>query len=71
MIPGEKIVFLIYASREAEALRASGVEGWFDKNELVAATRWIQPKPGRGSRNLHSGPAPSALRHGIRRNHAR
>ncbi|MBC7369152.1 MAG: toll/interleukin-1 receptor domain-containing protein [Undibacterium sp.] len=42
-----KAVFLSYASQDAvaveriaEALRASGVEVWFDKNELVGGDAW-------------------------------
>ncbi|OYU74744.1 MAG: hypothetical protein CFE45_34125, partial [Burkholderiales bacterium PBB5] len=44
-----KAVFLSYASQDAEAvariaeaLRASGVEVWFDKNELVGGDAWDQ-----------------------------
>src|SRR4051812_50056009 len=44
-----KAVFLSYASQDApaveriaEALRASGVEVWFDQNELVGGDAWDQ-----------------------------
>jgi TolB-like protein len=44
---GNKAVFLSYASQDAdaarricEALRASGVEVWFDQNELVGGDAW-------------------------------
>ena len=44
-----KAVFLSYASQDAaaveriaEALRAAGVEVWFDKNELVGGDAWDQ-----------------------------
>lgn len=33
-------VFLSYASQDAAALRASGVEVWFDQNELVGGDAW-------------------------------
>mgnify|MGYP000373120596 CR=1 FL=1 len=50
MSPAEnKAVFLSYASQDAEAvqriaeaLRASGVEVWFDKDELVGGDAWDQ-----------------------------
>ena len=42
-----KAVFLSYASQDAEAvrriaeaLRAAGVEVWFDQNELVGGDAW-------------------------------
>src|SRR4051812_35924641 len=47
--PENKAVFLSYASQDAlaveriaEALRASGVEVWFDQNELVGGDAWDQ-----------------------------
>jgi len=47
-------VFLSYASQDAEAvariaeaLRAGGVEVWFDKNELVGGDAWDQKSAGR------------------------
>jgi len=43
----KKAVFLSYASQDApvvrgiaEALRAAGVEVWFDQNELVGGDAW-------------------------------
>ena len=45
--PANRAVFLSYASQDAEAveriaaaLRAAGVEVWFDKNELVGGDAW-------------------------------
>jgi hypothetical protein len=45
--PGSRAVFLSYASQDAEAarriavaLRASGVEVWFDQNEIVDGDAW-------------------------------
>jgi hypothetical protein len=45
--PTSKAVFLSYASQDAEAanriceaLRAAGVEVWFDQNELVGGDAW-------------------------------
>ena len=47
--PAGKAVFLSYASQDAEvatriceALRAAGVEVWFDQNELVGGDAWDQ-----------------------------
>jgi tetratricopeptide (TPR) repeat protein len=47
--PDTKAVFLSYASQDAEsakriaeALRAAGVEVWFDQNELVGGDAWDQ-----------------------------
>ena len=44
-----KAVFLSYASQDAEAakricyaLRAAGVEVWFDQNELTGGDAWDQ-----------------------------
>ena len=49
MSGASKAVFLSYASQDAleveriaEALRAAGVEVWFDKNELVGGDAWDQ-----------------------------
>ncbi len=49
MSESTKAVFLSYASQDApaveriaEALRASGIEVWFDKNELVGGDAWDQ-----------------------------
>ncbi len=49
MADSSKAVFLSYASQDAgavsriaEALRATGVEVWFDKNELVGGDAWDQ-----------------------------
>ncbi len=49
MSVSSKAVFLSYASQDAEAakriceaLRAAGVEVWFDKNELVGGDAWDQ-----------------------------
>ena len=46
---GNKAVFLSYASQDAEparriadALRAAGIEVWFDQNELVGGDAWDQ-----------------------------
>ena len=47
--PSSRAVFLSYASQDAEAakricdaLRAAGVEVWFDQNELVGGDAWDQ-----------------------------
>src|SRR3954466_14631431 len=47
MTDGPKAVFLSYASQDAEtarricdALRAAGVEVWFDQSELVGGDAW-------------------------------
>lgn len=40
MNDASKTVFPIYASQDAEALRASGVEVWFDKDELTGDAAW-------------------------------
>jgi len=49
MSDSSKAVFLSYASQDAdavlrlaEALRASGVEVWFDQDELVGGDAWDQ-----------------------------
>ena len=49
MSDSSKAVFLSYASQDApaveriaEALRAAGIEVWFDKNELVGGDAWDQ-----------------------------
>src|ERR1051326_9604391 len=46
---GNRAVFLSYASQDAEAakkicdaLRATGVEGWFDQSELRGGDAWDQ-----------------------------
>jgi hypothetical protein len=46
-VAGNKAVFLSYASQDAdaakricEALRAAGIEVWFDRNELVGGDAW-------------------------------
>jgi TolB-like protein len=48
-VPAQRAVFLSYASQDAEAveriavaLRAAGVEVWFDRNELVGGDAWDQ-----------------------------
>ena len=45
-----KAVFLSYASQDAEAarriceaVRAAGVEVWFDQSELVGGDTWREP----------------------------
>ncbi|MSU25017.1 MAG: toll/interleukin-1 receptor domain-containing protein [Opitutus sp.] len=47
MPDGSKAVFLSYASQDAdaarricEALRAAGIEVWFDQSELVGGDAW-------------------------------
>ena len=70
---GSNAVFLIYASEDAEAaeriataLRAAGVEVWFDKSELRDGDAWDQSIPKLTGRRLHraiiAGP-PVALAH--------
>jgi hypothetical protein len=61
--PG-KAVFLSYATQDAEAarriceaLRASGVEVWFDQSELVGGDAWDQKirKADQGLRTVRAG----------------
>ena len=59
-----RAVFLSYASQDAEAarricdaLRAGGIEAWFDQSELRGGDAWVSEDPPRGPRlrALHSG----------------
>jgi hypothetical protein len=57
---GSNAVFLSYASEDAEAaeriataLRAAGVEVWFDKSELWDGDAWDEPIPKLTRRRLH------------------
>jgi hypothetical protein len=64
----DRAVFLSYASQDAEAakricegLRAAGIEGWFDQNELSAAMRGMR-RFGSGSQRGRSVDVIEALR---------